>query len=463
MKIYEQTAQLLREQILSQQLRPGDPLPSIRELSARLKIGRNSVIHAYMLLEDEELIEPRPRSGYFVRPRPASLPDDRTPQPRKVELGAMALDIIGAAENARLVPLGSADPDARCAARQYFYRRLSLHARQAASLDQSNSHYIAPPGHRELRRQLARRHQPFQPGLGADDIVITNGAQEAVTLALLTLARPGDIVAVESPCFYGTLQCIEALGLQALEIPGHPQHGLDLGALHQALERWPVKALLTNPSFNNPTGACMPDAAKPELLKLAAQYDLPIIEDDVFGELSHQGSRPLPVKAFDRDGRVLLCSSLSKTLDSDIRIGWMLPGRYFEQVNYLKYVTTLASPAWCSRPPPTFSPTTATSVTCGRSGAVTSSAWSCCSKPCIATGRPKPSRWFPAAASSAGSSCPEAATATASTATPSRPVSASPREACSPRTSAIVTASGSITAPSTTARSIAMRSERWAS
>ena len=343
MKIYEQTAALLRSQILSQQLRPGDPLPSIRELSTRLKVGRNSVIHAYMLLEDEQLIEPRPRSGYYVRARPSSQPSASRPEPRSVQLGATALDIIGAARNNQLVPLGSADPDARSPAREYFYRRLSRHARETASRQQENSHYVAPPGLHELRAQLARRFNSALGQASADDFVITNGAQEAVTLALLALARPGDTIAVESPCFYGTLQCIEALGMRALEIPGHPQQGIDPDALALALARWPVKAILINPSFNNPTGACLPEPARHTLLRLATEYDLPIIEDDVFGELCHQGSRPPPVKAFDAQGRVLLCSSLSKTLDSDIRIGWIMPGRYYEQVNYLKYVTTLAS------------------------------------------------------------------------------------------------------------------------
>ncbi|UTW11279.1 aminotransferase-like domain-containing protein [Marinobacterium rhizophilum] len=344
MKIYEQTAELLRSQILEQQLRPGDPLPSIRELSTRLNIGRNSVIHAYMLLEDEQLIEPRPRSGYYVRARALSQTSEARPEPRQVKLGATALAIIGAAQNARLVPLGSADPDARCSAREYFYRRLSRHAREIATAPGGNSHYVAPPGLHALRAQLARRCNATQVQADADDIVITNGTQEAVTLALLALARPGDTIAVESPCFYGTLQCIEALGMRALEIPGHPHTGMDMEALEQALTRWPVKAILTNPSFNNPTGACMPTAARQRLLQLAEAQDLPIIEDDVFGELCHQGSRPPPLKSLDSQGRVLLCSSLSKTLDSDIRIGWIMPGRYYEQVNYLKYVTTLASP-----------------------------------------------------------------------------------------------------------------------
>lgn len=349
MKIYQQTAELLRKQILDQQLRPGDPLPSIRELSTRLNIGRNSVIHAYMLLEDEQLIEPRPRSGYYVRARPLSPNTSARPEPRRVELGATALEIIGAAQNARLVPLGSADPEAHGSAREYFYRRLSRHARDAASTSSGNSHYVAPPGLHDLRAQLARRFNSTLVQAGADDIVITNGAQEAITLALLALARPGDTLAVESPCYYGTLQCIEALGMRALEIPSHPQHGMDMEALSQALTCWPVKAILTNPSFSNPTGACSPVADRQALLRLAAEHDLPIIEDDVFGELCHQGSRPAPIKAFDTQGRVLLCSSLSKTLDSDIRIGWIMPGRYFEQVNYLKYVTTLASPGILQR------------------------------------------------------------------------------------------------------------------
>ncbi len=346
MKIYEQTAQVLRDRIFCQQLRPGDALPSIRELATRLKISRNSVIHAYMLLEDEKLIEPRSRSGYYVCAPPLNRSADTLPQPRKVQLGAVALEVIGASQNAQLVPLGSADPDARCAAREYFYRRVSKHARDAACAHNGNSHYTAPPGLRELRHQLARR---FNAQELHDDFVITNGAQEAITLALLALARPGDTIAVESPCFYGTLQCIEALGMRALEVPGHPQQGIDLAALRLSLARWPVKAILINPSFNNPTGSCMPDAARLELLQLADQHDLPIIEDDVFGELCHLGNRPTPLKAFDTQGRVLLCSSLSKTLDSDIRIGWIMPGRYYEQVNYLKYVTTLASPGLLQR------------------------------------------------------------------------------------------------------------------
>lgn len=132
--------------------------------------------------------------------------------------------------------------------------------------------------------------------------------------------------------------------MKVLEVPCHPETGIDLSALRETLERWPVRAILVNPTFQNPTGFSMPLSHRRELVTIAAAYDLPIVEDDTFGELFYGRTREPSLGQLDSDGRVITCSSLSKTLHSDLRIGWAIPGRYFEQMAYLKYVSSLASP-----------------------------------------------------------------------------------------------------------------------
>lgn len=136
--------------------------------------------------------------------------------------------------------------------------------------------------------------------------------------------------------------------MKVLEIPARDDEGIDLRLLEASLKQWPIKAMLLNPSHNNPMGFCMPLAQRKKLLRLASQYDLPIIEDDAFGELYFE-QRPASLKSLDSDGRVIYCTSLSKTMDSNLRLGWVLAGRYFDQINYLKYVTSMASPGLMQR------------------------------------------------------------------------------------------------------------------
>jgi DNA-binding transcriptional MocR family regulator len=178
----------------------------------------------------------------------------------------------------------------------------------------------------------------------ADEIVITNGCQEALTLALRTVTVPGDVVAIESPTFYGLLQAIESLGLVALEIPTHPRDGISLEALQLALEQWPVKACIAVPNYSNPLGHCMPEERKQRLVDLLQEQRVSLIEDDVYGDLGFSQRRPFTCKARYTTGTVLYCASFSKSLSPGLRVGWILPGRYQEKVEYLKYVTSLATP-----------------------------------------------------------------------------------------------------------------------
>lgn len=151
-------------------------------------------------------------------------------------------------------------------------------------------------------------------------------------------------MAVESPCYYGILQLIEAHGLKAIEIPAHPETGISLEALRLAMEQWPLKFVLTVSSFSNPLGCSIPDGRKKELVLLLEQYQVPLIEDDVYGDLYFGERRTSAIKAFDSQGLVLLCSSLSKTIDPQLRVGWILAGRYFEEILYRKFVNMVSTP-----------------------------------------------------------------------------------------------------------------------
>ncbi len=143
--------------------------------------------------------------------------------------------------------------------------------------------------------------------------------------------------------YFGTLQLIEVHGLRALEIPTDPRHGISLEALQFAIEHNPIKAVLTISNFNNPLGSYIPDEKKKNLVELLERYDIPLIDNDVSGEIYFTEKRPLVTKAFDRKGLVMLCSSFSKDINPSLRVGWVAPGRYLSAVEWLKFTLSVAT------------------------------------------------------------------------------------------------------------------------
>lgn len=341
--LYLRLAQELAASIEQGLLRVGERLPGLRNLSRQKGVSVATAVAAYHYLETQGFIEARPRSGYYVRTR-ASLeePAQSQPavQPTPVTGQAMVLRLVEASADPAIVQLGAALIDPAL---------LPTRAIEQALVQAARHHrvracgYEFSPGYAGLRRQLAKRMADTGCRVHPDEIIITNGCQEALTLALRVVTRPGDIVALESPTFYGLLQAVEALGLKALEIPTHPRTGLSLDALQLALEQWPVKACVVVPNFSNPLGYCMPDSQKKALVELTARYQVPLIEDDIYGDLAFDHQRPGSAKQFDQQGKVLYCSSLSKTLSPGLRLGWIVAGRYREQVAHQKFVTSLAS------------------------------------------------------------------------------------------------------------------------
>lgn len=343
--LYDQIAEQLVQLIEGGTLRPGERIPSVRSLSRQQSVSVSTVLQAYRLLENRGLIEARPQSGYFVRPKrwtPPAEPAISRPakQATQVNVGELIMRVMQASQNPALVRLGAALPSPELLPTAQLNRCLAAVGRRAGF---EGSEYSVPPGNLALRTQIARRSLEAGCALSPDEIVITCGAMEALNLCLRVVAKAGDTIAIESPTYFGVLQCIESLGLKAVEIPTHPRDGVSLDALSYALETHPIKACLFVLNFNNPLGSYMPDANKARLVEMLAEREIPLIDDDIYGDLSFGAARPRPAKSFDRKGLVLLCDSFSKTLAPGYRVGWCAPGRWLRQVEHLKFVTSVAT------------------------------------------------------------------------------------------------------------------------
>lgn len=326
-------------------LRPGEKIPSVRAMCARRRLSQSTVLQAYHHLEDRGLIQARPRSGYVVSAWWNQLPAEpaRVAAPRAstaVEVADLVFEVMEATRERQVVPLGSAFPSPLLFPLPRLAQILGGVARR---LDPWATVTDLPPGSPELRRQIARRYLAAGARVPLEEIVITSGAMEALNLCLAAVTQPGDTVAVESPAFYGCLQALERRGLRALEIPSQPRDGVDLDALEQALEKHPVRACWFMSSFQNPLGGCMPEDSRRRLVGLLAARGVPLIEDDVYGELYFGNEPPRPLKAYDEAGLVLHCGSFAKCLAPGYRVGWAAPGRHARQVARLKFGATISS------------------------------------------------------------------------------------------------------------------------
>ncbi len=341
---YRQLAAELAEAIDRGSLPAGARLPSVRACAAQHALSLNTVTAAYRLLEDRGLIEARPQSGYYVR---SSLPALQRPlraRPSGVrasgELDELMSVVLQCQQREDHVDLALA-----CPRGEMFYPGAKLARLTAALLrrqPQLVGRYALPPGSLRLRTQIARRAKLLGMDLAADDILLTHGAMEALQLALRAVTRAGDTVGIESPSYFNLYPLLASLGLRALEIPTHPQHGLALDALELLLEEKRLQAIVAMPTVHNPLGCSMPLAAKRRLAELVNRHRVPLIEDALYAELQFVEPLQPTVKAFDSEGWVMVCASYTKPLAPDYRIGWLEAGRFAETVRKLKFSSTVA-------------------------------------------------------------------------------------------------------------------------
>ncbi|CAG0908641.1 unnamed protein product, partial [Darwinula stevensoni] len=256
-------------------------------------------------LENLGLIAARPRSGYYILSHPwqkPALPAASQPdlKPTPVTGQELVLQLAQITSQPGFVQFGAAVPDESFLPMRAFQRSLGKTVRHYGK---RAANYAFPPGLPELQHQIARRMHLCGSPVDPSRILISNGCQEALSLALQTVASPGDIIAIESPTFYGLLQVIESLGMKALEIPTDPQSGISLPDLELALAQWPVKACVLIPNFSNPLGSLMPVAHKQQLVALAHRHDIVLIEDDIYGDLAFNGERPPNLLSFETNTR----------------------------------------------------------------------------------------------------------------------------------------------------------------
>jgi DNA-binding transcriptional MocR family regulator len=342
--LYEQVAGEIESQIQNQTLSPGDRLPSVRQMSRAQKVSISTVVQAYIHLEQKGLVEARPQSGFYVKPQGFQLPEPDTKKPHfkstSVSIGDVISSIFGAAREKDIIHLGAA-----CLSPE-LYPSKKLNRLTSQVLKETPLHsaqYDMPPGYLPFRKQLAKRMLHSGAKVRAEDIVTTAGAMEAITLALKVCTRPGDTVMIESPIYYGTLQVLQSLGLKAFEVPCHPRTGVDPDEVRALLKKEKVKAGLFIPNFNNPVGSLMPDENKKSLVQIFSEKEIPLIEDDIYGDLTFSSQRPSTLKRYDNDDWVITCSSFSKTLAPGYRVGWVISKRFQEQLEREKFISTVAT------------------------------------------------------------------------------------------------------------------------
>ena len=344
LNLYEHLANELGGLIASRVFAPGDRLPSIRHLAQQKRLSVSTVMQALRLMEDRGLVDAKPQAGYYVRHRQrmmAVMPDaGHLQEPAYVGINNLLMRILKANEDPGVVQLGSAWPVDELLPLKRMQKTVAAVARRDQSLLSTVSCYET--NHPEFSRQIERRALDWgriDPG----EIVVTGSCTEAISLCLRAVAKAGDTIAIESATYFVLLQLIESLGMKALEIPTHPKTGPSIDALEVALNAGLVQAVLLIPNANNPLGCVMPEANKQRLAALLSRHDIPMIEDDVYTDLCFTPERPWPVKAYDTSGNVMLCSSFSKAVSPGARVGYVLAGRYAQDIALLKVVSSGAN------------------------------------------------------------------------------------------------------------------------
>ncbi|PUV25308.1 MULTISPECIES: PLP-dependent aminotransferase family protein [Sphingobacterium] len=343
--LYLKIAKILENQILSETLRTGDKLPSLRSLQKIYNVGLNTAQQAYTLLESKSLIISKPKSGYFVSgtsKRKLALPSVSNPivTATKNETEYLTYKVFDVLRDKSVRQFSLGVPDEKLLPISKLNKGIIKVMRE---LDGSGTAFEPAQGSLNLRRNIAKWSLAREGELSEDDIITTLGTMNAIYLCLNAVTKPGDTIATESPVYFGILQLAKSMGLNILELPTHPVTGVDLEALKQNINKIDLCCFTCN--FNNPLGSLMPDENKKALVELLTHYNVPLVDDDLFGVLHFGETHPTLCKNYDEAGIVMSCGGFSKTLAPGYRIGWIEPGQFKEKILWNKLVQTVAMPS----------------------------------------------------------------------------------------------------------------------
>ena len=315
--LYRQLFEQIAAQIRSGHLACGERIPATRELAGSIGLNRTTVSAAYEMLEAEGLISGQVGRGSFVTGNAGAGGGvdwsgllERSESFVAGPGGGWGKEVISFAVSRPSRDLFPLDEfRATCAT--------VLGRRDLADILQLGS----PSGYEPLRRYLmeeARKQQVAGPG---DDLLITNGCQQALDLIGRVLLRPGDTVAVEDPLYTGLKNLLTGMGAQLCGIPVGAD-GMDAAQLERVLERERPRFLVVTSNFQNPTGVSLPMAGRRALLDAARRFGVPVIENDAYGELRYSGEALPALKQLDEGGGTVLLRSFSKVSFPGLRVGW---------------------------------------------------------------------------------------------------------------------------------------------
>ncbi|MDE3197031.1 MAG: PLP-dependent aminotransferase family protein [Acidobacteriota bacterium] len=328
--LYRQLSGYIQRLIETGELQQGDRLPPTRELAGHLGLNRTTVSAAYDLLEESGLIKGSVGRGSYVSGSGAPRAADGVNWARAL---TQSYPISSAAPRSGLIDFSASRPSERLFPVDEF--RQSCEEVLASPRLRSLLQLGSPSGYEPLRQYLLKRGGVAGP---ADDILITNGCQQAVDLLRRALVRPGDKVALEEPVYPGLRNLFLESGAEPVGVSVTPE-GVDAHSLRRAFEAG-AKVVVLTPSFQNPTGATIPAANRKSMMAMARAAGAIVIENDIYSELAYSGVEPPRLKSFDPD--VILLGSFSKIAFPGIRCGWMIaPRPVIARVTELKQLADL--------------------------------------------------------------------------------------------------------------------------
>ncbi|KPV53099.1 hypothetical protein SE17_11600, partial [Kouleothrix aurantiaca] len=322
--LYTQLAQDIQRRIRSGALPPGARLPTVRELAVQLGVTRLTVHTAYSELQSGGWVEATVGRGTFVAAPSETIPM-QTDYGRDMSAPSILNDMVRLARPPGMRSLAMADAAPDLYPTREFGRALdeALTTGGASVLS-----YTPSQGDPLLRTTLADLLRERGLNAAPDEIVITSGATQAMSLIGRALARPGDTVIVEQPTYLGLLNVLNAQRLCPIGVPVD-EDGMQVDALEALLKEHQPRFIYTIPTFQNPSGVCLSAERRARLLELAERYRVPVVEDDIYSALVYEGSAPPTIKSSDRTGQVLMISSFSKALIPGVRIGYVVAGPQF--------------------------------------------------------------------------------------------------------------------------------------
>jgi DNA-binding transcriptional MocR family regulator len=346
--LYIKIAENFESQIVNEVLKFGEKLPSVRTICREYGVSMSTAIQAYFSLETKSLIESRPQSGYYVCytnknypqiPQTSSPADDFGDELADKLIAKVFKELVSHNETImfslgvpaiELLPIAGLNKSMN---------------RALIDLPSGGVGYDYIQGNASLRRQIARLAYAWDGKITEKDIITTSGCINAISFCLASITKPGDTIAVESPCYFGILQLAKSFGLKVLEMPTHAEKGIEVDALKKAIENNKIDLCLLISNFSNPLGSCIPDESKKYIVQLLEKHNIPLIEDDLYGDIYFGKSRPKTCKTYDESGNVMLCGSVSKTLAPGYRVGWVIPGKYKNKILKTKLLQTITSPS----------------------------------------------------------------------------------------------------------------------